>query len=57
MHIDTLTNLESEPNFHLFIEALLKDAMANLEQLKNFEEVWDKEWVTLLKGVDGSDEI
>lgn len=41
----------------LFVEALIQDAMRNPDQLKNLEDVWDKEWTELLSGVDGGDEI
>src|SRR5262245_9907751 len=57
IYVDAFTNLESDPRFHLFVEALIKDAMEHPEQLKNLEEVWDKEWDDLLSGVDGGDEI
>lgn len=57
MYSDAFANLESDPNFHLFIEALIQDAMQNPDQLKNLEDVWDKEWDELLKGVDGGSEI
>jgi hypothetical protein len=56
IYLDALTNMESDPHFHLFIEALFQDAMKNPDQLKNLEEVWDGEWDELLKGVDGGDE-
>lgn len=57
IYLDTHANLESDPHFQLFVEALIQDAMQNPDQLKNLEDVWDKEWDELLKGVDGSDEI
>lgn len=53
---DTFANLESDPHFHIFVEALIQDALQNPGQLKNLEEVWDKEWDELLSGVDGGDE-
>ena len=53
---DRLTNMESDPQFQLFIEALFQDAMKNPEQLKNLEEVWDNEWDDLLDGVEVSEE-
>lgn len=57
IYLDDFTNLESDPHFHLFVEALIQDAMRNPDQLKNLEDVWDKEWNELLSGVDGGDEI
>lgn len=57
IYVDDLTNMESDPHFHLFIEALIQDAMKHPDQLKNLEEVWDEEWDELLSGVDGGDEI
>lgn len=56
-YLDTFANLESDPRFQLFFEALIQDAMQNPGQLKILEDVWDKEWDELLKGVDGGDEI
>jgi len=56
IYLDTFANLESDPGFHLFVEALIQDAMRNPEQLKNLEDVWDKEWDDLLSGVADSDE-
>ncbi|MCH9628014.1 MAG: hypothetical protein S4CHLAM2_16630 [Chlamydiales bacterium] len=56
IYSDDLTTMESDPCFHLFIEALFQDAMKNPDQLKSFEEVWDSEWNTLLEGVDGGEE-
>lgn len=47
--------MESDPCFSLFIEPLLQDAMKNPSQLKNLEEVWDKEWDELRSGVEGGD--
>ncbi|NGX61724.1 MAG: hypothetical protein K940chlam9_01213 [Chlamydiae bacterium] len=57
IYLDTLTTMESDPQFQQFIEALFQDAMEHPEQLKNLEEVWDEEWDELLEGVDVSDEI
>jgi virulence-associated protein VagC len=56
IYSDVLTNMESDPRFHLFVEALFEDAMKNPDQLKNLEEVWDEEWDDLLRGVDLGDE-
>lgn len=56
MYSDPFANLESDPHFHLFVEALIQDAMKNPDQLKNIEDVWDKEWDDLLDGVNGGDE-
>lgn len=56
IYSDTLTSMESDPRFKLFIEAIFQDAMANPDRLKDLEEVWDKEWDELLHGVDGGDE-
>lgn len=57
IYLDTVTNMESDARFHQFIEALFQDAMAHPEQLKNLEEIWDKEWDELLEGVEGGNEI
>lgn len=62
MHINmershNFANLESDPRFYLFVEGLFQDAMQNPNQLKNLEDVWDKEWDELLKGIDGDDKI
>ena len=57
IYSDTLTNMESDPQFHKFIEAIFQNAMANPDQLKNLEEVWGKEWDKLLEGVDGGEEM
>lgn len=57
IHLDTFANLESDPNFNLFVDALIQDAMQNPDQLQDLEDVWDKEWDQLLKGVDGGNEI
>lgn len=56
IYLDEKTNMESDAQFHLFIEALFQNAMANPDQLKNLEEVWDEEWDDLLSGVDGGEE-
>ena len=48
--------MESDPRFHLFIEALFQDALSNPSELKNLEDVWDAEWDEILNGVDGGDE-
>jgi virulence-associated protein VagC len=53
---DRLANMESDPRFHLFIEAILKNALQNPSELKNLEEVWDREWDDLLKGVESGEE-
>lgn len=57
IYLDTFANLESDPNFHLFVNALVQDAMQNPDQLKNLEDVWDKEWDELLDGIDGGEEV
>lgn len=57
IYSEPLTSMELDPKFHLFIEALFQDAMANPNQLKNLEEVWGEEWDDLLSGVDGGDEV
>ncbi len=57
IYSDPLENMESDPQFHLFIEALFQHAMKHPEELKNLEEVWDEEWDALLEGVDGGEEI
>ena len=53
---DHLTNMESDPQFQLFIEAIYQNAMKNPDQLKNLEEVWDKDWEDLLEGVEANDD-
>jgi hypothetical protein len=57
IYLDDLKNMETDPRFHLFIEALLQAAMEHPDQLKNLEEVWDEEWDELLSGVDGGEEM
>ena len=57
IYLDTFGNLESNPHFHLFVESLIQNAMQNPNQLKNLEDVWDKEWDDLLDGVAGGEEI
>ncbi len=56
IYSDPLTSLESDPKFHLFVEAIFKDAMTNPNQLKDLKEIWDEEWDDLLRGVDGGNE-
>lgn len=56
IYSDVITNMESDPQFHLFVEAIFKNAMENPDDLKDLEKVWDKEWDELLSGVDGGDE-
>lgn len=46
-----LDNIESEPMFSSFINALAADAMKCPEKLRDVKEVWDKEWDELLKDV------
>ncbi len=53
---NTLENIESEPEFKLFIKALVDDSLKNPQKLKDMNKVWDKEWDVLLKGVDAEDE-
>ena len=52
----TLENIESEPEFKVFIKALLEDSLKNPQKLKDINQVWDKEWTKLLKEVDVEDE-
>ena len=46
-----LDNIEIEPLFGTFIQALVIDAMKNPKKLHEAKEVWDKEWDELLDGV------
>lgn len=46
-----LDNIESNPLFAEFINALAIDAMKHPEKLHEAKKVWDKEWDILLKGV------
>ncbi len=46
-----LDNIESDPLFAEFINALAVDAMKHPEKLHEAKKVWDKEWDELLKGV------
>ncbi|HVA65800.1 MAG TPA: hypothetical protein VNK24_02595 [Elusimicrobiota bacterium] len=41
--------IENEPEFKVFAEALLRDALKHPAGLKNAEDVWDAEWGALLK--------
>jgi hypothetical protein len=50
--MEAFANMESDAQFHLFLEALFQDAMEHPEQLKNLEEVWDEEWEELLNFSD-----
>lgn len=43
--------MESDSKFQLFVQAIFQDALNNPDQLKDIEEVWDKEWDELLSGV------
>ena len=52
----SLDNMESDPLFDNFIQAVYRSAMENPDQLKGVSEVWDKEWDELLEGVDGGEE-
>ncbi len=51
-----LDTIESDSLFAEFINALAVDAMKHPEKLHAVEEVWDKEWDALLKGVTLTDE-
>ena len=46
-----LDSIEQEPEFRAFVSALLHEAMKRPAKLRGVEEVWDKEWDELLKGV------
>ena len=46
-----LDNIESDPLFAEFVNALAIDAMKHPEKLHEVKKVWDKEWDELLKGV------
>ena len=47
----SLDNIESEPEFNVFVKALIEDALKHPERLKEMNQVWDKEWEELLKDV------
>ena len=49
MELDTM---EADPLFQRFVEAIALDAMKHPEKLHDAKDVWDDEWVDLLKGVD-----
>jgi len=51
-----LDNIESDPLFAEFINALAVDAMKHPEKLHEAKRVWDKEWNELLKGVTVDEE-
>ncbi len=51
-----LDNIESDPLFAEFINALAVDAMKHPEKLHEAKRVWDKEWDELLKGVTVDEE-
>ena len=51
-----LDNIESDPLFAGFIQALAADAMKHPEKLYEVKEVWDEGWDDLLKGVTVDDE-
>ncbi len=51
-----LDNIESDPLFAEFINALAVDAMKHPEKLREAKKVWDKEWDELLKGVTVDEE-
>ncbi len=47
----SLDNIESEPEFNVFVKALVEDALKHPERLKDINQVWDKGWDELLKDV------
>ncbi|MBU0571181.1 MAG: AbrB/MazE/SpoVT family DNA-binding domain-containing protein [Candidatus Omnitrophica bacterium] len=51
-----LDNIESDPMFAEFIQALAMDVMKHPEKLHEAKEVWDEEWDDLLKGIVADDE-
>ncbi|MDI6758276.1 MAG: hypothetical protein QMD94_01155 [Candidatus Omnitrophota bacterium] len=51
-----LDNIESDPLFAEFVNALAVDAMKHPEKLREAKKVWDKEWGVLLKGVTADEE-
>jgi len=51
-----LDNIESEPEFKMFIQALVADSLKHPQKLQDMNKVWDKEWDVLLAGVDAEDE-
>ncbi len=46
--------IECEPLFSTFIQALTADAVKRPKKLRTAKEVWNKEWLKLLKGVTNS---
>lgn len=55
-HKTELDTIEAEPQFAHFVKTLATDALAHPEKLKGTNDVWGKEWDTLLEGVRDSDE-
>jgi virulence-associated protein VagC len=51
-----LDNIESEPEFEIFIKSLLADSLGNPNKLKDMNQVWDEEWDELLKDVKVDDD-
>ena len=51
-----LNNMELDPLFAKFIEALFADAISNPEKLKDLKDVWDDEWNDLLEGVSDDED-
>ena len=49
--MNNIISIESESLFSKFINALAIDATKYPQKLRNFEEVWDKEWDELLGGI------
>ncbi len=54
-HVSDLDTIESEPEFALFVRALMADALKHPGRMKQAKEVWDKEWDRLLKGVNADE--
>lgn len=53
---DSLESIESEPEFKMFVKALVEDSMKHPEKLKDLHQVWDQEWDELLKDVSAEDD-
>lgn len=44
--------MEEDPLFQQFVEAIAIDAIKNPDKLHDAQDVWDHEWIDLLKRVD-----
>ncbi len=51
-----LDTIEHEPEFALFVKALVQDALTHPESLRDVNETWGEKWDSLLEGVEIDDE-